>query len=308
MASFTPFEPKGKQRQAHRAAVWAITMHIMDGDKPPTGEEVLARFTPNQKSQMKELLVSGLDVSGNDGRHYHMMLKTYAQVSRGYFRELLDKKNKWWIRPLYIKEGYTFAQSLRFYINYILEKGDPTLQYQCDYTSAPVKKSEQITPRTLLMEKIRRGDRMVDILKEHPGYSSYVLSNMKFSPSRDFRTNITWVWGPPGCGKSTTTHLFLQLLEKIHGIDYWIKGNGWSKWFDGYAQEHICWIDDPSLPNALMRNEENAVDCREGRYAKYLYECAKVTFQLDVSRERTQEFVDDVKPVEEDDDLDKVDY
>ena len=69
-----------------------------------------------------------------------------------------------------------------------------------------------------------------------------------------------YVWGPTGTGKTTQTHRFLESLRKFRpDLDYYHKVGGMaSKYWDGYDNQPIVWIDDPNQMD--MRNDKDTVE------------------------------------------------
>ena len=74
---------------------------------------------------------------------------------------------------------------------------------------------------------------------------SYKL--MRWRPQRSLTTDLVHYYGTPGTGKTTTvSRVLLNTVRKLYPkIDYYSKMVGLSKFFDGYDNKPLCWIDDP---------------------------------------------------------------
>ena len=67
-----------------------------------------------------------------------------------------------------------------------------------------------------------------------------------------------YLYGPSGTGKTTSVFHVLDYLRKLHvkHITYYQKMGGMDKYFDGYDNDDIIWIDDP-ISNQDKPNNEN---------------------------------------------------
>jgi len=103
-------------------------------------------------------------------------------------------------------------------------------------------------------ESIKAGYNMIELFDAHPA------SFLKFAPGmqkavalvsrqRDWKTEVFWVHGPTGTGKSR------WVMQNVDRSDLFVK-DGNSKWFDGYASQRNVLFDDfrPSkeLPFSLL--------------------------------------------------------
>jgi len=57
------------------------------------------------------------------------------------------------------------------------------------------------------------------------------------------------LWGPTGVGKTSMVFRVLKALQKADVVDYYSKGGGLKKFWDGYDNQPIAWIDDPVSPD-----------------------------------------------------------
>ena len=69
---------------------------------------------------------------------------------------------------------------------------------------------------------------------------------MKLRPYRMHKTLVVSIYGPTGIGKTTCIFNALETIRKHYPtLDYYSKVAGFSKWWDGYDNQPIVWIDDP---------------------------------------------------------------
>ena len=72
---------------------------------------------------------------------------------------------------------------------------------------------------------------------------------MKYRPPRVAKTDVLHIYGPTGQGKTTLVHRVLESYRNgmLFGIkkEYYSKCGGLSRFWDGYDNQPICWIDDP---------------------------------------------------------------
>ena len=78
----------------------------------------------------------------------------------------------------------------------------------------------------------------------------------RFHPPRTFRTEVLYLYGESGTGKTTSVFHVLQYLRDEKYITYYQKMGGMDKFFDGYDNDDIVWIDDP-ISNQDIPNNEN---------------------------------------------------
>ena len=80
----------------------------------------------------------------------------------------------------------------------------------------------------------------------------------RFRPQCSFRTDL--VYGPTGTGNTTSISRLLNMIRKLYPkVDYYSKMGGLSKFFDGYDNQPITWIDDPVSPLCFQTGDEEPV-------------------------------------------------
>lgn len=67
---------------------------------------------------------------------------------------------------------------------------------------------------------------------------------MTLRPGRKGKTYLLYLWGNSGVGKTSAVEQVLNAFEEL-GTDYYSKGGGLKKYWDGYDNQPIAWIDDP---------------------------------------------------------------
>lgn len=136
-------------------------------------------------------------------------------------------------------------ESIARYLAYIEKKG-PLLHEQGE------RPGRNNPPRTnnsaVILERIRTGHRMSEILLEFPSMYTTIAKLMLQRPRRVLKTNVLYLWGPTGAGKTTMVYRVLSALAQRNICDYYSKGGGLRKFWDGYDNQPISWIDDPVSP------------------------------------------------------------
>jgi hypothetical protein len=80
---------------------------------------------------------------------------------------------------------------------------------------------------------------------------------MKYRPDRGMaKTQVLYLWSATGWGKTTMIQRILEMLKEKNIADFYIKMGGLSKYWDGYDNEPICWIDDPVTTPDPCKNQE----------------------------------------------------
>lgn len=85
---------------------------------------------------------------------------------------------------------------------------------------------------------VKNGENMREIFDEANSFQALKMAEagMKlFEPKRDFKPQVTWLWGPTGVGKS-----YRAFKEAVNP---WVSGVN-LKWFDGYDQHEDVIFDD----------------------------------------------------------------
>lgn len=96
---------------------------------------------------------------------------------------------------------------------------------------------------------------MSEIIVEYPAMYATIAKLMMQRPRRMIKTSVLYLWGPTGVGKTTMVFRVLKTLAREGLIDYYSKGGGLKKYWDGYDNQPIAWIDDPVSPEECRDSE-----------------------------------------------------
>lgn len=108
------------------------------------------------------------------------------------------------------------------------------------------------------MKMVKEGKRASEIVFKYPALYQSVYKLMRFRPPRVIRTSVLYYYEPPGTGKTTMVCNALRTLYNLYPeVSYYCKLGGLSKYWDGYDNQPICWIDDPVKPH--VENDEEPV-------------------------------------------------
>lgn len=82
---------------------------------------------------------------------------------------------------------------------------------------------------------------------------------MEHRKPRTGETHCIYVYGPPGSGKITCISRVLQAVYHLYPrLAFYKKMSELSKYWDGYDNQPIVWIDDPGLFDMRYHPEEAA--------------------------------------------------
>ena len=131
------------------------------------------------------------------------------------------------------------ADQNRIYV-FKLGKGQTANEVVCERGKRPPGPGKR-TDLTHVLDAVKDGDGMEDIISETPTYAAYNFAKAIlpiFEPERDGSTEtvVIWLWGSTGTGK---TRLARELYPKAY-----FKGAGGLKWWEGYDGHEFVIIDD----------------------------------------------------------------
>ncbi|CAB3999376.1 replication-associated [Paramuricea clavata] len=107
-----------------------------------------------------------------------------------------------------------------------------------------------------IYDMIIKGHRMFkDILPLYPKYYATIARLMICRKPRDFITHVLQIFGPAGIGKTTAVFKVLKAFTDTGVADFYFKGGGLKKYWDGYDNQPIVWIDDPVTLDASRDSE-----------------------------------------------------
>jgi len=100
---------------------------------------------------------------------------------------------------------------------------------------------------------------MSEIVSLYPFQTTLISKLMKYRPRRDFRTDLVYYFGPAGYGRTTVIYNALKTIRQLYGVDYYSKCGGLSKFWEGYDNQLISWLDDPSAASINMNGEDSNI-------------------------------------------------
>lgn len=114
-------------------------------------------------------------------------------------------------------------------------------------------------PRTknsdVILDLVKQGKRMSEIVALYSSMHTTVAKLMQYRPRRQEQTQLLYLWGPSGIGKTTMVYRVLKTIQEMGLCDYFSKGGGLKKYWDGYDNQPITWIDDPVAPDSNKDSE-----------------------------------------------------
>ena len=180
-----------------------------------------------------------------DRQHFHVYVR--LNISRPLERFRKDIYLKHWVRPIESRGGNTHAEAVENYVRYIKTKGNDWIQWgqEPQRTSAlqsrdtnTLKKTEQIR------EMILSGARRTSLIAQFPTMTQVIGKLMELRPPRMHETDCLYIYGPTGHGKTTAVLQTLNTVQKLYPkLCYYSKSGGLTKYFDGYDNQPIVWMD-----------------------------------------------------------------
>ena len=103
-----------------------------------------------------------------------------------------------------------------------------------------------------ILERILAGDKFMDLVMDYPSMYKQIGTLMVLRPPRVGRTDLIYYFGPCGTGKTTPIVRVLRTLSNVYpNISHYLKPGGMDKWWTGYNNESITFIDDPISPDTV---------------------------------------------------------
>ena len=152
-----------------------------------------------------------------------------------------------WIEPMQKPDdGSSLHEGIRRYILYIKRKGPEWKMIGPPFNQEEVTGLTKRNKSELIIADVKKGLKMSQIVMKYPGCYNQICKLMRYREPRSHRTDVVYYWGPPGTGKTTTIMRILKTIYSLYPeVDYYCKLGGLDKWFDGYDNQKIVYIDDP---------------------------------------------------------------
>jgi hypothetical protein len=186
--------------------------------------------------------ILGARVKPEDGGDYHNLLMLYqdpVQTLPTLFKQRF-------YQPLQIKGG-NWKRTVENTIQHIKKMGEPTLVLG----QPPLSQNTNL----LLLNKIKQGTKRSELIALYPSMVNVINKLIQFRPPRTILTHVLYIWGSTGVGKTTMIYRILATLRKLGISDFYSKMGGLSKFYDGYDNQDIVWIDDPVKPDAKLNTD-----------------------------------------------------
>lgn len=191
----------------------------------------------------------------NADPHTHWLVKFKTSQRKSVFPGPL--KLQCWIKELVTYGNDTLTDAIKKYVNYLKAKGPNWKEW------GHILKKQKETARKkteIIYEEIIKGTRFSKLCATYPMCMPQIARLMRFRPAREHRTDILYIHGPPGTGKTTTTLRVLKSIRTLYPeLDFYCKLGGLDRWFDGYDNQPIVYIDDPVCSNATKSGDESNV-------------------------------------------------
>ena len=262
-------EPEHQESRCNSLSSSALTSPLRDCDGQPTSSSPQSRVThwaltlfptelhvplPRFLEELRRMngvtriLVSALDERGNTNPtpHHHVLMSFARNVTRSVFSPLL--RRLCWISPVVPRPEkgiHSIQDAVKAYQKYLMAKGKLAHQTGSPLVDTPPRKQ---TLANEILVKVQCGTRMRELERQHPQMILQIAKLMKHRRPRMNQTKAHYIYGPPGVGKSTTVMRVLRSAANL-GVSFYMKMGGLSKFWDGYDNDPICFIDDPDLFN-----------------------------------------------------------
>ena len=182
-----------------------------------------------------------------DRQHFHV----YVRLSMSRPLEMFgrDIYLKHWVRPIESRGGNTHAEAVENYVRYIKAKGDDWIQwgdFQQSTTSLQSRDQNTLKKTEQIREMIISGARRTSLIAQFPTMTQVIGKLMELRPPRMHETDCLYIYVPTGHGKTTAVLQTLNTVQKLYPkLCYYSKSGGLTKYFDGYDNQPIVWMDDP---------------------------------------------------------------
>ena len=207
--------------------------------------------------QVSSYLISAQDKTPLTGViHWHVYIQFTIAKRRTEFKSLNKSIEFGRIEGF---NGDSWYVGVKKYINYIKRKGKPLVHKNME-SSFQSKKTPKRNLSEEIKQKILSGRKMKSLCMEYPHMVSRIGPLMMMRPRKYVETDCLYIHGPSGIGKTTMMKRITEVVKTYHyenePITVYNKLGGFSKWWDGYDNQEIVIIDDPSNFSSKMADEQ----------------------------------------------------
>ena len=219
-----PFQPltkstshskeSGSSEQCQRSVYWAATIW-------PLRQISTAIAIIDQNRLTKEWAISA--EHNTESPHQHLLIKAVTNVTKTAITRILLSAGVEikWLEPIITKPELSLAEQVRRYLLYLRGKGGliASVGIQALMTSFNSSKQSKNTRTKTeeILDMVKAGKKCSEIVNRYPQLIEKVYKLARFRPPRTFRTNVLYIYGPSGLGK---THSIWTVLKYLRDNNY----------------------------------------------------------------------------------------
>lgn len=238
---------KGKSRLPLEARHWAITLWT----DTITRENFLLKM--KKRKEVICILISQEHLGGKhskcgERKHYRVYIKLSLSRPKEIFGKDICLRH--WVRPIESRGGNTHAEAVQNYVKYIKAKGPNWIIWGAvpEETTTSLQSRDKNVLRKMeeIRELILSGARRTSLIAQFPSMVQVIGKLMELRPPRMHETDCLYIYGQTGHGKTTAVLQTLNTMQRLYPkLCYYSKSGGLTKYFDGYDNQPIVWMDDP---------------------------------------------------------------
>ena len=153
------------------------------------------------------------------------------------------------MRPIESRGGNTHAEAVQNYVKYIKAKGPNWIIWGAvpeETTTSLQSRDKNVLRKMEIRELILSGARRTSLIAQFPSMVQVIGKLMELRPPRMHETDCLYIYGQTGHGKTTAVLQTLNTMQRLYPkLCYYSKSGGLTKYFDGYDNQPIVWMDDP---------------------------------------------------------------